>query len=681
MAFNYKKLGENLVVNDPIYGAITVTNPYSKIILTKEMRRLGDITQNGFSKYEFKGLENNDRLSHSVGAFYVMTLILERLEEVLLPYNITISDDDKDIALCSMLLHDIGHGPFSHSLEVVTNYSHEKRTTDILLGNTEVGNLLTKIYGSLKVKQIASFIAEINNDEKIIKDSFTKILKNLVSHQLDADRLDYLVRDAYYIGIKSAINLENIISNLNVVVNNNKEYELLINKRGLSSIENVLIQRYQMYRDVYLSPISVLGDEIFKQILSRFKKNKNLSNLPTSPYLKILAYDPQISNLEDFINMSDRDFNYSLKVLACNKKDNIMAYLCDYNNLDNYILLENNPSIETIKKYLKEIFGEINIDNTLSILRIKTKNKLYKNEERLNIQNGNRILNLTSCTNLIKPQEMLENTYTFFNPTLLKLELGLNDLEFREKYEKELEKMMEELNKKPEEFELKYIATQIEDKGELFKKIINLFLDNGFEIITTEEKQNDDEYYDTKDLSLYQKGGSLRIRKAISQNKFKYKGTYKMPLSEGEVYSSRTEIEVPLQDNEFSSFTNKMIISSAPIAFNEIVKKSILNSKTNRTDILIEKNGAQFSLSLDLSTYINHYLDNIEVKDCMIEIEAKGKINNRIMLNEIHDFMSKSMLDLKISKQSKYERGINMTLAAFNKKDVKQLTLKLKQCE
>ena len=81
MSFVYKK-GENnsLIVNDPIYGRIIVPYPFSTIVLTKEMQRLSDISQNGFSQLECKGLENNDRLSHSVGAFYVMSLFLKRIE-------------------------------------------------------------------------------------------------------------------------------------------------------------------------------------------------------------------------------------------------------------------------------------------------------------------------------------------------------------------------------------------------------------------------------------------------------------------------------------------------------------------------------------------------------------------------------------------------------------------------
>lgn len=672
MAFVYNKNEDkSLTVDDPIYGKIIVRYPFSEIILTKEMQRLSSISQNGFSQLEFKGLEQNDRLSHSVGAFYVMSLFLERLEEILQNFSIELSEDDKDIALCSMLLHDIGHGPFSHSLELITNYSHEKRTTEILLGDTELNKVVTYFFGKQKVKKIASFIAEINNDEELGKDSFTKLLNNLVSYQLDADRIDYLIRDAYYVGISSAIDLKRIISSMNVVVNNNQEYELLIDRKGLASIENVLLQRYQMYRDVYLSPISVLGDFIFEKIIERYRNLMFLHSIPLSSSFKILASDPRVSNLSDFLIMKDEDFKKSFEVLSVSQLEPIMSYLCDFGNINDYVLIKNDISIEKIKTKLKEIFGDINLDNTLSVISIGTKTKLYKKEQKLNIKNGNRIMDLTECTNLIRPQEILEDTYIFFNPELLRIELGLNTEEFK-KYESEVRKMVEELNKKPEEFELKYIIGEefeeekLLDRETLLNKIISVFISNGFGVVSVTEKENNDEYYDTRNLNLYKNGGSLRIRKVEQKGKEKIKATYKMPLEKGEVYSSRSEIEETLLDDSFDTFRQKMVDLGVTVNFDEILRFPILNSRTKRTDVVLDKNGVQVCLSFDNSQYTNHVLNEISTTDRMIEIEAIGELNNRIILNEIHDFITSSFRNLTINKQSKYERGINRTAQLHN---------------
>ncbi|MBQ4263705.1 MAG: HD domain-containing protein [Bacilli bacterium] len=663
MSYTYNK-NKSITVNDPIYGKITVPYPFSQIVLTKEMMRLSEISQNGFSSLEYKELENNNRLNHSIGAFHIMTLFLNKLEDILKKYNITLSQDDKDVALCSMLLHDIGHGPFSHSLEQITNYSHEKRTTDILLGDTQINEVITNFFGKEKVKKIASFISEINDKEKPKKDSFTKLLNNLVSYQLDADRLDYLLRDSHYIKMKSAIDLDKIISSINVIVNNNQEYELLIDRKGLASIENVLIQRYQMYRDVYLSPTSVLGDWLFNKIIDRYYNNPSLHQIPVSQSFKNLAFNPQITNLNDFLNMKDEDFKESFEIIKEYNIDPILTYLCNF-NISDFIIIKNDVSTEKIKNKIREIFGNIDIENTLSIVSFETNKLIYNKNQKLNIQDGNKIMDLTQSTNLIKPQETLNHKLTFFNPKLLMLELGLNKHE-EKKYENEVNKMIEDLNKSPEEFELKYIINEKNNNEELLNQLLSVFIKNGFKIISIREKENNDEYYDSKNLDLYKNGASLRIRKITEGKNKKIKATCKIPLATGEVYSSRNEFEDTLSDDNFESLKQKMTELKVPLDFNIILDYPLINSNNKRTDIILNKNGIEVCLSFDNTTYTNHLLNETFAFDSMIEIEAIGKPNNRIILNEIHNFISYYFPFLQINKQNKYERGINSTIEKYN---------------
>ncbi len=230
---------------------------------------------------------------------------------------------------------------------------------------------------------------------------------------------------------------------------------------------------------------------------------------------------------------------------------------------------------------------------------------------------------------------------------------------------------MENLIKTSEEFELKYIINNNIENENLLKQILTIFSANGFKVISSTEKQNSDEYFDTKDLMLYEQGGSLRIRKTIEEDKIKFKGTYKMPLGEGEVYSSRTEIEESLLDANFASFELKMKETSIPVDFGKIIKSSILNSTTKRTNIVLEKNGVKVCMSLDRSTYTNHFLDEIVTIDKMIEIETIGELNNRVVLNEINDFITHGIDNLVINKQSKYERGIDSTVTLYNNQQLK----------
>ena len=228
--------------------------------------------------------------------------------------------------------------------------------------------------------------------------------------------------------------------------------------------------------------------------------------------------------------------------------------------------------------------------------------------------------------------------------------------------------MIDELNKKPEEFELKYIVDEVSEYSDLnlFNNLMNVFLNNGFKIISITKKENNDEYYDTKDLNIYKNGGSLRIRKVKQDGEQKIKATCKMLLEKGEVYSSRNEFEETLVDADFETFKNKIEELGILVNFDEILNFPILNSITERTDVVLDKNGVQVCLSFDDSKYLNHILNNGIVNDKMIEIEAIGEVNNRVILNEIHDFIMESFGKFNLNKQSKYERGINKTLMMYN---------------
>lgn len=666
MAFNYtlKDDGKTMEVQDPIYGKIEIHSPFTEIILTKEMQRLNEITQTGFSAYDYPGLKNNERLSHSVGAFYVMSQIIEHLEKELKRYDIFISKDDKDMALCSMLLHDIGHGPFSHSFEKVTKYSHEKRTTDILLGDTEVNHLLTSIYGKAKLKRIASYIAEIDEygdeEKNETKSSFTKLLKSLISHQLDADRLDYLVRDSYHAGLPSAINYKNVIQSLGVSVNNNQEYELLVDKKGLTNIETILIERFQRYRDVYLSRSDGILEQVFLKIIDIYKKSPDLVGAELPEKFKKVAINPENISLEDFIQISDKDFNDALDILKEYSTEPMLKYLsnmqqvlCDYQDL------ESNVKPESIKQNLENIFPNHDFSNTFSIVAFHSKNKLYKKEESLRINYGYAHKDLSEATpHLIRTDEYLEKNELYFNPEIVRIEQGMDEKEF-EPYREEIKNMINELNKKPEEFELKYVIDENQQLAQ--DKILETLLANGYEKVKTKSKENNDEYYDTKDLSLLTRGGSLRIRKLTQDGNQKYKATYKMPTTVGEVYSSRQEIELDLHTNSIEELKEKMKEKNVDVNLDEVLPNPLLNSVTQRQDFVLERNGVQVCLSFDNTKYTNHTIQEQSAEDSMVEIEALGNVEDRVMLNEINNILQKKFPTLKTNKQSKYERGIRKT--------------------
>ena len=216
------------------------------------------------------------------------------------------------------------------------------------------------------------------------------------------------------------------------------------------------------------------------------------------------------------------------------------------------------------------------------------------------------------------------------------------------------------------ELELKYIIEEF-GEGPVLEQVVDLFIANGFKKISTEVKQNNDEYYDTPDLTLYQNGGSLRIRQTTKDEKTVYKCAYKIPRCEKEAYHSRTEIEKQLLDSKFESLRLMMESLDVPVDFNKICNFPILNSTTVRVDTILEKAGFRFCLSFDIVLYTNHSLYETMATDKMMEIEAVGEPINRSILNEIHGFISREVKNITLSHQSKYERGINSTKKEYEK--------------
>ena len=672
MSFNYKLLENGImIINDPVHGQIEIKPPFSQIILTKEMQRLKDIGQNGFSIYDYPGLKNNERLSHSVGAFHIMSKMIEHLENELSRYGISISQDDKDMALCSMLLHDIGHGPFSHDCELITKYSHEKRTTDILLGDTEVNELLTAVFGKRKTKKMASYIAEINDENNEIQEqsnSFTKLLKSLISHQLDSDRLDYLVRDSYHAGIKSAIDYKRIIDALGISVNSNQDYEVVIDKTALTDLETVLIERFQRYRDVYFTISTSILQVMFPKILQRYAENPNCVSAQLPEQFKILANNPQDMSLAQFLTLTDKPFLETIETIKQNTSDPILKHLCDLENIkEHYQLLGENVNSKDIIEKLNEIFPQADLSQTLCVFDSKSKIKIYKKEESLKIDYGNEIKDLSETTNLIRPQDNFERVRTFFNPEILRLELGMSEIEFNQ-YDKQIKKMLEDINKKPEEFELKYILSDKMTQRFSKEDMLKVLLLNGFKILSEEQKVNDDEYYDTKDCKLLAGKGSLRVRRLTQGDKKTFKATLKRPISQGEVYSSRVEIEESLKEDSIEELKRKLSPKVNDFNFNEILHQPILNSVTERKDYVLERNGIQVCFSFDNITYKNYILSSTIAEDSMIEIEAIGNVKDRVILNEIHEILSNRFKGLLTNKESKYKRGVQKTRENYKRK-------------
>ena len=303
---------ERKIINDPVFGFIHIPKGLLyDIVCHPVFQRLTRIKQLGLSSAVYPGAQHT-RFQHSLGAFHLMS---EAITSLTTKGNF-IFDSEAEAVQAAILLHDVGHGPFSHVLEntIVTGISHE-----------EISLLLMERMNKELKGQLSLAI-------QIFKDEYPKrFLHQLVSGQLDMDRLDYLRRDSFYTGVTEGnIGSARIIKMLNV-----KDDHLVVESKGIYSIENFLTSRRLMYWQVYLHKTSVACE---KMLISTLLRAKELASqgveLFASPALRFFLYnridkDEFYNNpacLENFIQLDDNDIWTALKVWSTHE-DKVLSIL------------------------------------------------------------------------------------------------------------------------------------------------------------------------------------------------------------------------------------------------------------------------------------------------------------------------------------------------------------------
>ncbi|HBL34048.1 MAG TPA: phosphohydrolase [Porphyromonadaceae bacterium] len=305
-------LQKRKIINDPVFGFINIPNDFIYAIIQHPyLQRLNRIRQLGVAAFVYPGAQHT-RFHHSIGAMYLMNEALSNLKMK----GLHISEEESDGALAAILLHDVGHGPFSHVLEqtLVQDVRHEK-----------ISLLMMQKLNALWNGKLTTAI-------EIFKDTYPKrFLHQLVSGQLDVDRLDYLRRDSFFTGVvEGNIGSARIIKMLDV-----KNDKLVVESKGIYSLENFLLARRLMYWQVYLHKTAV-GAE--KMLINTLKRAKELSHdghrLFASPALEyFLRNDISIDNFEEsneafdsFISLDDNDIWVSLKAW-CTYPDVVLSAL------------------------------------------------------------------------------------------------------------------------------------------------------------------------------------------------------------------------------------------------------------------------------------------------------------------------------------------------------------------
>lgn len=253
MEYATQKLAEEKVFKDPVHRYIHVQDQLIwDLIATKEFQRLRRIKQLGTTYLVFHGAEHS-RFSHSLGVYE----IVRRMVDDVFVNRPEWDKSERLVALCAGLLHDLGHGPFSHAFEHVFDLDHEQFTRRIILGNTEVNEVLSRVSDQFPQK-VSEVIAKTYPNKQVV---------SLISSQIDADRMDYLQRDAYFTGVSYGhFDMERILR-----VMRPQPDQIVIKSTGMHAIEDYIMSRYQMYWQVYFHPVSRSAEVILKKTLERAK--------------------------------------------------------------------------------------------------------------------------------------------------------------------------------------------------------------------------------------------------------------------------------------------------------------------------------------------------------------------------------------------------------------------------
>lgn len=305
---NKKKL-----FNDPVYGFVSIAyETVFDLIEHPYFQRLRNIKQLGLTHLVYPGALHT-RFHHALGAMHLMGIALETLKNK----GVAITEEEAEAVTIAILLHDIGHGPFSHALEscIVPGVQHEALSVLIM-------HRLNKTFNGKLSLAIAIFE---NKYEK-------KFLHQLVSSQLDMDRLDYLNRDSFYTGVsEGVIGFDRILKMLHVVND-----ELVVEEKGIYSIEKFLISRRLMYWQVYLHKTVIAAEQLLVKIFQRAKAiaNKGVPlfsspsfNLLLANNISIVEFYQNEQYLDAFMKLDDSDLFSAIKVWA-EHEDPILAKLC-----------------------------------------------------------------------------------------------------------------------------------------------------------------------------------------------------------------------------------------------------------------------------------------------------------------------------------------------------------------
>jgi HD superfamily phosphohydrolase len=360
---------ESKTIRDPIHGDIKLEGLFLELIEAPEIQRLYDIKQLGFAHLVFPGAHHT-RLEHSLGTYHIALKASEK---------IGLEKYEKEIVSCAAFLHDIGHGPFSHTLEHILrdtlNADHVDLTEKLILGEHEIFNQKEKEY--IVSASVNDILNKHNMDQKeivnIIRGNTNKkqYLSQLLTSSVDVDQIDYLIRDSYYTGVAyGMIDIERFLQTL--ITNNNR---LAVSKKGVGVMENILMARNLMYSSVYFHKTVRIAELMLAKAIEKIEDTK--------PF--------------DFFKMTDAELINELKEKGSFQYDIVTR-------------LKYRKLFKQAYTTSKSTLSNSNLDIIKKLEKIKFKRQKEKEiEEKLNLPSGHVIIDVPSYE-LIQAEPRIKQT-------------------------------------------------------------------------------------------------------------------------------------------------------------------------------------------------------------------------------------------------------------------------------
>ena len=677
-------MSRQLIIKDEVHGIIELEGVYAELVKTEDFVRLKDIIQTGTSYMKYPEMEKETRYDHSIGSYHVMCKIIDNIEKKLAMQGIKISEEEKEIAKIAILLHDIGHGAYSHTLEKITGYSHEQRGIDIIKDkDTQVYKVIEKYYGEEFANKVGDFLEKVykhKKQDKPITDvkiqngkvNLENLLASIISNNIDADRLDYLVRDSKKAGLKILTDINELVNSFEFILDIDRIIVAIPNEKKILT-DMAILERSRNYRDVYFCSTSVIGDHVLEFLLEELRSNQQeVPNNIDSIIRRFLTNSKAEFTTKEYMKITETPIKKALEEIRNQTNNEKIKQLCDMKEVvKNYQELNTEKDESYIRYLLHKAIPEIP-ENTKGIIEETRWIKPYKSNENenINIITSNGIEDYKDVKqDLIKLQPFSKRT-TVISQEMIRLELGISKEEFDKKYKKTIDEVISTVTKSKDEFELRYVLTKTIIAGEDIKET----LEEKYEIVDSAKYMSNDIYYDNPaDYKLLQNKETLRVRRGTtfheSEETYKFKSTratykkYKKDVKSGfTVRKKEEEIGDTDRIEDYEEFVNSVGISRKEI-------KPVLEVTNTRRLYTIKVNGILIDVSFNIAYYTNQIYEmfgNIGT----IEIKPReNKVSNRLSLLEIREFLEEQFPELTKyqSNTNVYEIGMLDTYEKYKK--------------